>query len=146
MAVNNDLIQLLVSPGCLALRAQVVEDQQRDTLDVIDVIKEIVVSDGAARGVHPPQVIQQGRDKGMKGLAPLPEPLHLYAGSQVSLAAAPGAAEHHPVRRTVSRGKLARRLVGSNQSLALQRGLTCVDIGCRRRSVNNAPASLWRLS
>ena len=82
VAVNDDLVELLLRPGAAELLPQVIQDQQARVLDLVE---EAVVADAAVGGEGVPQVVQKVGDEGEEDLIPFPETCAGYRHGQVRL-------------------------------------------------------------
>ena len=87
------LKQLLLSPGCAALPAQVVEQQERS---VAHPFEKLIVGYIAAGTERRAQVVEQGGDGDEKHGGPFLQAAIGYSCRQMGLAAAARPAEHQP--------------------------------------------------
>src|ERR687891_1532235 len=93
MAVDHNLIELLLGPGRAAFRAQVVQNQQRHSLDLL---KKFIVSYGTMRTEGGPQVVQKVRHKGEEYGLTLANAFPGNGYCQISLARAVGTTKEDP--------------------------------------------------
>ena len=101
MAMDDDLVELLLGPDGTALSAEVVQHQKRHRIYLLE---QFVVANWAVRAERGPEVVQQCRDEGEEHLAAFVEPPSGDGHRQMGLAAAPGPAQEQPALRLGGEG------------------------------------------